>query len=84
MNSHVSVSLILFLRICLVNYHFIVLEPIGNNFRLRRKVLFNSPLVFAMADKELSSLKLYTDTLETKKNKSFIEKLNKISPVMEP
>ena len=37
-----------------------------------------------MADKELSSLKLYIDALETKKNKSFIKKLNRIGPVMEP
>ena len=37
-----------------------------------------------MADKELSSAKLYIDALETKKNKSFIENLNRIGPVMEP
>ena len=36
-----------------------------------------------MADKELSSAKLYIDALETKKNKSFIEKLNRTGPVME-
>ena len=48
------------------------------------QVFFNSATVFAMADKELSSLKLYIDELETKKNKSFIKKLNRIGPVMEP
>ena len=48
------------------------------------KVLFNSATVFAKADKELSSPRLYIDALETKKNKSFIEKLNRIGPVMEP
>ena len=40
--------------------------------------------VFAAADKQLSSVKLYIDALETKKNKSFIEKLNRVGPVMEP
>ena len=48
------------------------------------KVFFNSATVFAMTDKELSLMKLYTDALETKKNEPFIEKLNRISPVMEP
>ena len=48
------------------------------------KVFFNSVTVFAAADKELSSAKLCIDALETKKNKSFIEKLNRIGPVMEP
>ena len=48
------------------------------------EVFFNSVTVFAAIDKELSSAKLYIDALETKKNKPFIEKLNGISPVMEP
>ena len=47
------------------------------------KVFFNSAAVLEMADKELSSAKLYIDALETKKNKSFIEKLNRTGPVME-
>ena len=37
-----------------------------------------------MADKELSSATLYFDAHETKKNKSFIEKLNRIGLAMEP
>ena len=36
-----------------------------------------------MADKGLSSAKLYIDALKTKKSKSFIEKLNGIGSVME-
>ena len=44
----------------------------------------NSAAVFAIAHKELPSAKLYIDALETKKKKSFIEKLNQIHPVMEP
>ena len=48
------------------------------------KVIFNSVTVFAAADKELSSANLHIDALETKKNKSFIEKLNRIGPAMEP
>ena len=47
------------------------------------KVFFNSVIVFAMADILLSA-KLYIDALETKKNNSFIDKLNRIGPVMEP
>ena len=47
------------------------------------KAFFNSATVFAKADKELSSANLYNDTFETK-NKSFIEKLNRIGPIMEP
>ena len=42
-------------------------------------LVFNSATVFSMGDKEL-----YFDALETKKNKSFIEKLNRIGPVMDP
>ena len=48
------------------------------------KVFFNSVTDFAEADKELSSAELYIDALETKRNKSFIEKLNRIGPVMVP
>ena len=48
------------------------------------KVFFNSAAVFAIAHKELPSAKLYIDALETKKKKSFIEKLNRIHPIMEP
>ena len=48
------------------------------------KVLFNSVTDFAEADKELSSAELYIDALETKRSKSFIEKLNRIGPVMVP
>ena len=47
------------------------------------EVFSNSAAVFEMADKELSSAKLYIDAIETKKNKSFIGKLNRIGPVME-
>ena len=47
-----------------------------------RKVVFNSLTFFAMADKGLSSLKLYIYALETKKNKSYIKKLNRIGPVL--
>ena len=47
-------------------------------------MFFNSAIVFAMADKELPSGKLYIHARETKKSKSFIEKLNKIDPVLEP
>ena len=47
------------------------------------KVYLNSVTVFATAGKELLSVKLYIDVLETKKNKSFIEKLNRIGPFME-
>ena len=47
------------------------------------KVFLNAVTVFAAADKELSSAKLYIDELETKKIKSFIEKLNTVGPVME-
>ena len=47
------------------------------------KCFFNSARVFAMADKGLSSAKLYIDALKTKKSKSFIEKLNGIGSVME-
>ena len=36
-----------------------------------------------MAHKELSSTKLYIDVLETKKNKLFVKKLNRIGPVMD-
>ena len=48
------------------------------------KAFFNFERVFAMADKELSSAMLYIDALKTKKNKSFIEKLNRIGPVKDP
>ena len=47
-------------------------------------MFLNSATDFAMADKELSLAKLYIDALETKKNKSSIEKLNRTGPVMEP
>ena len=48
------------------------------------KVFFNSVTVFVAAEKDLSSAKLYIDALETKKSKSFIGKLNRIGPAMEP
>ena len=48
------------------------------------KVFFNSVTVFAAADEKLSSGKLYTDALETMKNKPLIKKLNRIGPVMKP
>ena len=41
------------------------------------KIFFNSATVFEMTDKELSSAKLYIDALETKKKKSYIEKIKK-------
>ena len=47
------------------------------------KVFFNSVTGFAAADKELSLAKFCIDALETKKNKSFMEKLNRIGRVME-
>ena len=47
------------------------------------KVFFNSATVLAMTYKELPSAKLSIDALETKKSKSFIEKLNRVGPVME-
>ena len=47
-------------------------------------MLFNSVTLFAAADKELPSAKLCIDALETKKNKSFIEKLNRIGAAIEP
>ena len=47
-------------------------------------MFFNSVTVFAAANKELSSAKLCIDALETEKNKSFIEKLKRVGPVMEP
>ena len=47
-------------------------------------MFFNSAAVFAIAHKELPSAKLYIDALERKKKKSFIEKLNRIHPIMEP
>ena len=46
------------------------------------KVFFNSVTVFTAADKELPSAKLYIDAFETKKNKSFIKKLNRIGPLL--
>ena len=46
-------------------------------------MFFNSATVFAKAGKKLSPAKLYIDAIKTKKNKSFVEKLNKIGPVME-
>ena len=60
-----------------INYHFIVFKPIDNNFQLGLKIFFNSATVFEMTDKELSSAKLYIDALETKKKKSYIEKIKK-------
>ena len=47
------------------------------------KVFFNSARVFAMTDKDLSSAKLHIDAFETKNNKPFTEKLNRIGFVME-
>ena len=52
--------------------------------RIDCKMLLNSITAFAAADKELSSAKLYIDAHEAKKNKSFVKKLNRIGPVMEP
>ena len=44
----------------------------------------NSATFYGKAEKVLSSAKLYINVFEIKKNKSFIEKLNKIDPVLEP
>ena len=37
-----------------------------------------------MAEKELSPAKLCINAFETKKNKSLVEKLNRIGPIMDP
>ena len=60
----------------------------GRSYKIFRtwpmeRSFLNSITFFAVAGKDLSTAKLYIDTLETKKNKSFFKKWDRIGLVME-
>ena len=82
-NSHVSVSHVPwnFSKLVIILLFLNQLIIISNS---DCKVFFNSAIAFPEADKVLSSAKLYLDAIETKKKKWFLEKLNRIDPVMKP